>query len=222
MDFSSIKWPARLFVTGIDTDAGKSYITGWLAAGMCESGLKTITQKLVQTGNHDFSEDIRLHREIMGVSPLTEDILHLTAPLIFSYPCSPDLAAEIDGRELDLSLASAATETLSKQYDHVLIEGAGGLMVPLKGDYLTIDYIKEHELPTILVTNGHLGSINHTLLSLYAIKKKGVRLFAVIYNEFFDKDEVIVANTKKYLRNFLETHFPGTLYIEAPKIKKRS
>lgn len=219
MDFSKINWPEKLFVTGIDTDAGKSFATGWLAKKMTEAGIKVITQKFVQTGNKEFSEDIKIHRDIMGTGLLTEDLLHLTAPIIFSYPCSPDLAAEIDGRQLNLDLASEAASTLAGKYGHVIIEGAGGVMVPLKGEYLTIDYVKENNLPVVLVTNGRLGSINHTLLSLYALKQYHIDLFAVIYNEYFDKDDKIVANTKKYLKDFLDNHFPETFYMEMPKIR---
>lgn len=65
---------------------------------------------------------------------------------------------------------------LGKNYDSILIEGAGGLMVPIHDDYFTIDYIAEHNYPAVLVTNGRLGSINHTILSLDALKKEALRL----------------------------------------------
>ena len=76
------------FVSGIDTNIGKSYATGWLAARWNEQGIKTITQKLIQTGNEGISEDIELHRRIMGCGLLPEDIEGLTMPEIYSYPCS--------------------------------------------------------------------------------------------------------------------------------------
>lgn len=212
--------PAALFVTGIDTDAGKSYATGWLAKQLRETGLNVITQKFVQTGNHDFSEDIQVHRDIMGTGLLPDDISHLTAPIIFSYPASPDLAAKIDNRVLDLSVAAEATAKLSEKFDIVLVEGAGGLMVPLDGDYLTIDYVKQQELSLILVTNGRLGSVSHTLLALHAIKTRGINLFATIYNRHFDTDEVISSNTRSYLRDYVERHFPDTLWIESPSVIK--
>lgn len=223
MEISEIIWPEKLFVTGIDTDAGKSYATGWIARKImesyeekktCDSKESVITQKFVQTGNREFSEDIKVHRDIMNCGMLTEDILHITAPLIYSYPASPDLAARIDGTEVDLTKITEATKELSSRYHHVLIEGAGGLMVPLKDEYLTIDYIKEHRLPTVLVTNGQLGSINHTLLSLYAIKQYGIELHSLIYNTYFDNDIIICEDTRKYLKNWITTHFPNAEYIE--------
>ena len=211
---ADIKFPQNLFITGIDTDAGKSFATGWLARLIMSRNKSVITQKFVQTGNQEYSEDIEVHRRIMGIPITKEDVEHITAPVIFTYPASPDLAAKLDGKEIDFEAISNATKTLDSRYDHVLIEGAGGLMVPLKGDYLTIDYIREHKLPVVLVTNGRLGSINHTLLSLKAIADENIKLFAVLYNTYFDKDKIICEDTKQYIRNWLSSRFPQSLYLE--------
>ena len=211
---ADIEFPQNLFITGIDTDAGKSFATGWLARLIMSRNKSVITQKFVQTGNQEYSEDIEVHRRIMGIPMTKEDVEHITAPVIFTYPASPDLAAKLDGKEIDFEAISNATKTLDSRYDHVLIEGAGGLMVPLKGDYLTIDYIREHKLPVVLVTNGRLGSINHTLLSLKAIADENIELFAVLYNTFFDKDKIICEDTKQYIRNWLSSRFPQSLYLE--------
>jgi len=153
-----------IFVSGIHTDAGKSYATGWYARELMNQGKSVATLKFVQTGNVGRSEDIEVHRRIMGLE-LPEDAEGITAPQIFSYPCSPQLAAEIDGREIDLNAIDEAISTLAARYDVVLVEGAGGLMVPLTDDFWIIDYVASRALPLILVTNGTLGSINHTLLS---------------------------------------------------------
>ena len=141
------------FVSGTGTGIGKSYATGYIARLWNGKGIRTITQKLIQTGNREISEDIELHRRIMGCPLLPEDIQKLTMPEIFSYPCSPHLAAEIDGRQIDFGKIDKATEELSRRYDAVLLEGAGGLMVPLTRQYLTIDYVADHGYP--LVYDGH-------------------------------------------------------------------
>lgn len=187
---------------------GKSYATGWLAHRMMDNGERVATQKFIQTGNVGRSEDIEVHRRIMGIPPLPEDADLTTSPIIFSYPASPDLASRIDGRKLDLTLADRSTELLAERYDRVLVEGAGGIMVPLEGDYLTIDYIRDRNLPVVLVTNGKLGSVSDTLTSLYAIKGYGLKLEMVIYNPWFDKDERIAADTRQYLRRHVEQNFP--------------
>lgn len=204
----------KYFITGIGTDVGKSWATGWLARRYMDEGKSVITQKFIQTGNIGRSEDIEVHRNIMGISMTKEDTEMLTAPEIFSYPCSPDLASKIDGRDIDFDRITHATDVLASRYDIVLIEGAGGIMVPLKGSYLTIDYIKDMNLPVILVINGQLGSINHTLLTLYAIKKYGIKLAQVIYNHYFDKDDTICKDTIDYVRQYLETQFPQAYFIE--------
>lgn len=208
------KWPAAVFVTGIGTDVGKSYATGFLARELASrSGKSVITQKFIQTGNREFSEDIAVHRQIMGLPMQTVDKLHITAPVIFSYPASPDLASRLDGKKLDLTQIDRASEALLSQYDYLLIEGAGGIMVPLEGDYLTIDYIRERNLPAVVVTNGRLGSVSDTLLTLSAIEHTGIELTALVYNSHFDKDEVICADTKAYLENRIATRFPEASFI---------
>lgn len=208
-----------LFISGIDTDAGKSYVTGWLARQLAESGKSVITQKFIQTGNHDYSEDIDVHRRIMGTGMLDVDTDHTTAPVIFSYPASPQLAAEIDGREIDLNAIDRSTERLKSLYDVVLVEGAGGLMVPLSDTFLTIDYPATRNLPVILVTNGILGTINHTILSLEAIRSRRITLHSVVYNTHFDsKDPRIAADTQGFIRRYLNRNFPGVPLLMCPSI----
>ena len=189
------------FVSGIDTEIGKTYATGFLAKLWTEQGKKVITQKLIQTGNADISEDIEKHREIMGQGWFQEDHEKLTMPEIFSYPASPHLATRLDNREIDFQKIENATQTLAERFDIVLLEGAGGLMVPLTTSLLTIDYIAQHQFPVILVTSGRLGSINHTLLSLEALKSRGLKLQALVYNlKDESKDPLISQDTSNYLK----------------------
>lgn len=206
------------FISGIDTDAGKSYVTGYLASRLMKEGKRVVTQKFIQTGNVGFSEDIDLHRKIMGIGPLPEDTDHTTAPVIFSYPASAQLAARMDGREIDLDVIDRATATLLERYDVVLIEGAGGLMVPITDEFFTIDYVKTRNLPIILVVNGVLGSINHAVLSLEAIKSRGIQLAGVLYNEHFDTDRIIGADTQAFLRRYVSRHFPDTPFATVPSL----
>jgi len=205
------------FISGIDTGIGKTYTTGYLAKLWNEQGQKTITQKLIQTGNVDISEDIEQHREIMGMGWFPEDQSKLTMPEIFTYPASPHLATQIDGREIDFQKIADATQQLAEKYDLVLLEGAGGLMVPLTSDLLTIDYIAEKKFPVILVSSGRLGSINHTLLSLEALKIRGLELYALAYNlNDESQDALISQDTAAYLKAYLAQHFPKALWIDIP------
>lgn len=208
------------FVSGMDTGIGKSYATGFIARLWNERGVRTITQKLVQTGNQDISEDIELHRRLMNTGLLPEDEERLTMPEIYTYPCSPHLAAEIDKRPIDLDKIKRVTNILSERYDAVLLEGAGGLMVPLTRDFLTIDYIARQQFPLIFVASGRLGSINHILLSLEAVKNRNIQLHTFAYNLFEDRDGdlLIRQDTKNYLHDYLNREFPDSDFIEIPKI----
>ncbi|MDY6450295.1 dethiobiotin synthase [Acinetobacter faecalis] len=206
-----------IFVSGIDTGIGKTYCTGYLAKLWNAEGIRTITQKLVQTGNLDISEDIEKHREIMNMGWFPEDEIKLTMPEIFSYPASPHLATQIDGREIDFAKIEDATQQLASKYDRVLLEGAGGLMVPLTKDLLSIDYIHQQHLPVVLVSSGRLGSINHTLLSLEALKARGIELYALAYNLAHESQDALISkDTAEYLKVYLAQHFPQAKWLDIP------
>ena len=207
-----------LFISGIGTNVGKSYATGWLAKKLMTEGVNVMTQKMIQTGNKNFSEDIEVHRKIMQMPYSDVDTDHTTAPVILSYPASPHLAAIIDNCEIDLSKITNATRNLSSRYDMVLLEGAGGLMVPIKDQYLTIDYIKENNYPVALVINGILGSINHAILSFEALKSRNIPLKYVLYNSYFDEDAIIAEDTLKYLKRYFSINSPGSDFLVVPKL----
>ena len=191
-----------LFISGIDTNVGKTVATGMIAKALAKAGKKVITQKMIQTGCEHVSEDIEAHRQIQGIPFTDEDTRGLTCPYIFTYPCSPHMAAAKDGRRIE----------------YVLLEGAGGLMVPNDMESLTIDYVKEQAYPLILVTSGKLGSINHTLLSLYACERYGIEVKAIVYNQYPSIDPLIEANTLEYLK----AKFPEIPLILLPEMKKGS
>ena len=188
------------FISGIDTSVGKTAATGAIAKALAQAGKRVITQKMIQTGCEQVSEDIEEHRRIQGIPFTEEDLEGWTCPYIFSYPCSPHMAAAKDGRTIDLQVITQATERLRERYEYVLLEGAGGLMVPNDFQSLTIDYIRDQGYPLILVTSGKLGSINHTLLSLFAAEQYGIPVKAIVYNQYPHIDALIEANTLEYLR----------------------
>lgn len=211
------------FVSGIDTDAGKSYATGILAATWRREGVGVITQKFIQTGCGDdcdgVSEDIRLHRRLMGMELQPEDLDHTTCPLMYSYPASPDLAARMEDREVNLRLIGQCTERLLERYETVLIEGAGGLLVPINGLYTTLDYIEDHPMPLILVTNPKLGSVNHTLLSLEVCLARGIRVDKLLYNHHPETSPEITDDTRRFLQAWLDRNIPECEFIEIPFVR---
>jgi len=106
---------------------------------------------------------------------------------------------------------------LSERFDAVLVEGAGGLMVPLTPDCLTIDYIQHSGYPLVFVTSGRLGSVNHTLLSFEAIERRGISLHTVMYNLYPEgEDKIIQEDTENYIRHYMEKHFPEAEFVKVP------
>ncbi len=206
-----------VFVSGIDTEIGKTVVTGWLARQWRDEGVDVITQKLVQTGCVGASDDILLHRRIMGCGLFDEDRDGHTMPALYAYPASPHLAARLEGRSLDLEAIDRATAHLCERYETVLVEGAGGLMVPLTEQLLTIDYVARRGWPLLLVTSGRLGSINHTLLSLEAIAARGIALHGIAWNGRDDgNDEVIAAESRGFLRDWMQARFPQARWYDVP------
>ena len=210
---------AVYFISGIDTDAGKSIVTGVIARTLLQKGVHVITQKFIQTGCVGISEDILKHREIMGIPPQEVDKDGTTCPYVMTSPASPHLAAEIDRVEIDVERIHRSTEKLDAAYDVVLLEGAGGLYVPVSRQYLTIDYIQEYKHPLILVSSSKLGSINHTLMSLELCRLRGIEVAYVVYNDFPNDSEWIKNDSITIIRQYLDEYFPDCRLLELPVVE---
>jgi len=207
-------------VCGIDTDCGKTYITGLLAKQCIEKGQKCITQKLVQTGcTTDIADDIREHRRIMQIPLLPEDYNHSTNPYVFKFPASPHLAAQLESATIDISILQQHIHTLAQSYDIVLSEAAGGLCVPLTPTYLFSDFIQQSGYPIILVSSSKLGSINHTLLSIEFCKTHNITIHAIVYNVFPDSDPEIAESSCQFLETYCKQILPATLFVRNSQIK---
>jgi len=207
-------------ICGIDTGIGKSVVTGLLARHLLEKGKVVITQKPVQTGCTGRPEDILLHRKLMGADWHSLDEQQLTCPYCFPLAASPHLAAEAAGTVIDPETIDQATTTLAGQVDQLIIEGAGGLLVPLTRTLLLLDYLATHAYPIILVTSPRLGSINHTLLCLEAIRARNMQLLGLVYNLHGDHPAEIVADSLKIFKQFLVRYdFPKKVVL-LPDIKE--
>ena len=193
-------------ICGIDTGVGKSVVTGFLAAFLAGQGGKVITQKPVQTGCTGRPEDILLHRRLMGTAWSDFDEQGLTCSYCLPFAGSPHLAAAMAGCRIEAAEIDRASEILAAEHDYVLIEGAGGLLVPFNEDLLQLDYFQKCDYPIILVTTPHLGSINHTLLSLEAMKKRGVRLLGLVYNLYGDDPAQIVRDSRRVMERALKNY----------------
>ena len=213
--------PSIIFVTGIDTDIGKTYITGLLARYLHKQGHSVITQKIAQTGCVGISEDILKHRELMEINPLPEDDAGLTCPYVFEPPMSPHLAAKLVKTEIDCTKINAATDELAEKYDFVIIEGVGGLYVPLNDNTTVIDLITERNYPVLLVSSPALGSINHTLMSIELLKQRNINLLGIAYNLHGADNPNITKDSKCIFKNALKQHDYPPIIIDIPLIKPK-
>lgn len=158
----------KLFVTGIGTEVGKTVI-----AAILTEKLKADYWKPVQAGDLDDSDTMKVRALVSNsVSVFHEEGFRL------NHPMSPHAAAERDGVEIGLE-----DFKMPQTENHLVIEGAGGLMVPLNDQDCVIDLIEGSGAEVVLVSRNYLGSINHTLLSIEALKNRGIPVRGVIFND---------------------------------------
>lgn len=171
----------KIFVTGIGTDVGKTVVSAILT-----EALEADYWKPVQAGDLDNSDSLKVKDLISN----DKTIIHPEG-IQLSEPMSPHVAATID--DVVISLGDFEIPLTD---NNLIIEGAGGLMVPLNDKDLIIDLIKELDVEVVLVSQNYLGSINHTLLSLKALKSENLNVIGIIFN---GEENV---ETEKYILNY--------------------
>jgi len=172
-----------IFITGTDTNVGKTMVCGLLANFLRGRDMRVATQKWVQTGTSGWPADIATHRRHMGLPEnVPEERLEDLCPYRFSYPSSPHLAAEKEGRSIDASVIEAAYRRLEAEHDAVLVEGTGGFLVPLSREALICDLVARLGLPVLVVAGNRLGCVNHALLTVEAVRRRNIPLAGLIFN----------------------------------------
>jgi dethiobiotin synthetase len=181
-----------LFIAGTDTHCGKTTVTGLLARYFHEKKQAVVTQKWIQTGATDTPIDIHRHYAIMGVSPsLYTRYKKAICPYVLPLGASAHLAAEHHNIEIDPNRLLVAYSALKKQFDIVLVEGIGGLMVPLSRYATTADVLYSSQLPTLLVIKNELGCINHALLSLSFLSEHKMPILGIVFTRTHAGDSLI-------------------------------
>lgn len=172
-----------IFITGTDTDVGKTVITACLTAALIRKRKKVAVYKPVQCGNllkgRIKSPDLALVKKLSGISEN-----NLFNDYSFKFASSPHLAAELENKKVDIDVIKNHYNEISKRFDFVLIEGAGGLLVPLTRSYTVLDLIKDLSVPALIVARAGLGTINHTSLTINALKAKNIKILGIIMNYF--------------------------------------
>lgn len=172
-----------IFITGTDTGVGKTYVTAALIGALKEMGLSVCPMKPVETGCR-VKKGALIPEDALKLlrAADTRESLEIINPYRFRFPLAPMVAAELEGRKIDKKKLLSAYSYLSNKYDITLIEGAGGIMVPLYKKFLFLDLVEELKLPLIIVSRPTLGTINHTLLTIVAAKGRGINVMGVIIN----------------------------------------
>lgn len=166
--------PSRIFVTGTDTDVGKTVVSAILVAGLEANYWKPVQSGVAVSTNSAENSDSGWIRSILQ---LTDDRINKER-YVLNEPLSPHAAAKIDGVQIDLD----DFELPAPNERSLVVEGAGGVLVPLNDKHLMLDLIAKFSLPVVVVCRSGLGTINHTLLTLRALRDRSMTILGVVMN----------------------------------------
>jgi dethiobiotin synthetase len=171
------------FITGTDTNVGKTIVTACLLTINHQRGIETGVMKPIETGvdqacSSEANSDAKFLLTVSG----NQDSLEQVCPIRLKPTASPLQAARITDQALDINLILESFGRLQAKYNHILVEGIGGLLVPLTANYSVSNLIKDMSLPLIIVSRFSLGTINHTLLTVRAAQEAGIKIAGIILN----------------------------------------
>jgi len=204
---------AGIFVTGTDTGVGKTLVSSALIAAFRKAGLKVGAMKPIETGvGEDGPLDAIALRDAAG----STDPLTTICPQQFALPAAPNAAASAEDREVDLTAIDAAYETLAKGRDLMLVEGAGGLLVPIRDDSTMAELARRLDLPLLVVARASLGTINHTALTLEVAASKELPVLGVVISHGCGPISAADASNLLVLKNFLGNRLIGEILPLGP------
>lgn len=192
----------QLFITGTDTDAGKTHVTQMLLEALKSRGERAAGVKPFCCGGRQDSH--LLHQA--SAEGLTLDEIN---PVWLKTPASPYAAALIENRTLDFTALQDACKQLATKVDHLLVEGVGGWEVPLTPHYTSADFAEELGLPVLLVVNNKLGALNHTLLTVKNILARGLSCMGIVLNYAVAERDVSSISNRMILENMCDVPVIG-------------
>ncbi len=170
-----------VFVTGTGTEVGKTVVAAAIARTLATSGERVAVFKPAVSGLDEYAGDERLaDHELLALASRSEQSPDEIAPYRYGPAVSPHLAAELAGEEIDPAALVASARAAASEADAVVCEGVGGLLVPLTLGYLVRDFARELGLPVVIAASPALGTINHTLLTVEAVRAVGLEVVAVV------------------------------------------
>jgi dethiobiotin synthetase len=190
-------------VTGTDTGVGKTFLTTGLVRFARRLGIDCIGMKPICTGSN---------RDVLEIAAACDRVepVHLLNPIWYRTPVAPYTAALIENRIIDLSGIRSAFETLSKRHSAILVEGAGGIAVPIQAGYDFRDLAKDLKLEVIVVAANRLGVLNHTRLTVEAIHSASLNCSLVLLNSAVAETDISESTNLSVLENFLDVPIIAT------------
>ena len=205
-----------LFITGTDTGVGKTIVAAGLTASLANSGMNIGVMKPIETGFSLRSSDAVFLKKMAGV----KDSLDSICPYRLKHPLSPFTAAKIENVSIRFERIARAYEGLLQNHQALLVEGAGGLLVPITREKMMADLALYLKLPVLIVSRTGLGTINHTLLSVEAARKRGVEVAGVIFNHLGPRRGLAEKTNPSVIRHFLDVPILGEIPY-APFLKRK-
>ncbi len=199
------------FITATGTGIGKTFVTCALCHQLKKAGTDIFAIKPIISGWEDSDTDTHKIITSLGLSASQQNIEKIS-PWRFKAPLSPNIAAEKEKRTIDFAELVGFCQKSQAENQALLIEGVGGLMVPINNDKTVLDLIKQLKIPAILVAGTYLGSINHTLLSINAMNQAGIKIQAIILSQ--SSECAGLDETYRTLRNFTDTKIITIPYLE--------
>ena len=188
----------KLFVTGTDTNVGKTFICALLLGFLRDNGIDVGYQKWVSTGGEE-PEDLLFCLQKTG-QEFDRQVLDKQVPYRFLLPASPHLSSEQEGKEIDPELIVQRFHEYSREKELLLVEGVGGLMVPLRRDLLLADFMVRFRMPTLIVARSGLGTLNHTFLTIEALRSRNIPILGVVFSDEesgMAPDDLLVADNMR-------------------------
>jgi dethiobiotin synthetase len=207
------------FFTGTDTGVGKTLIAGAIARALSLQGRRVGVMKPFESGcRRDGDTIVPADALFLKNMAGSQDALALICPYAFEQPLAPGVAAHMEHVPINLEKVQKTFKQISAQYDIMLVEGAGGLMVPVSEEHLIIDVIRLLQLPLIIVARTTLGTINHTLLTVRETQRAGIRLCGIILNKVSPEHDAAEDTNPEVLRKLSNVPLLGQLpYIPEAK-----
>lgn len=182
-----------LFITGTGTDVGKTYVTGLILKKLRESGKNAAYYKAAMSGNVRDADGRLIPGDALQVKTISGigQPLEAMCPYVYEAAVSPHLASRIEGNPVRLPLVRQTFQQVCRQYDYVTVEGSGGILCPLCFDeerLLLDDLVKELELPSLIVADAGLGTINSVVLTAEHMRAKNLAVKGIVFNNFHPGD----------------------------------